>query len=152
MAISNRLFDSQDYAPPAVRPKRQRNHACQYLYVRRVKGFKYQARVWLPMPLGSINLGLYNSEREAWMAFKAWLKAGGDPVKGLPAGVLPKWVRRTTRSRFLGRLRTLEGVVLVGPFATAEDAHRAVRASFEVRPAPVPVPARCFQPTLCGLA
>ena len=145
MSISNKLFDWPEADRPSAKPARQRNHPSQYLFVRKVKGFKYQARAWLPSPLGSINIGLHPSEREAWMAVKAWLKAGGNPLKGLPAGVLPKWVRRTNRGRFLGRLKGADGVVVIGPFRTPEEAHRAVLASFaEGRPDF----RRYFQPTL----
>ena len=130
MSNSSKLFDCPETDRRPAKPTRQRTHPSQYLFVRKVKGWKYQARAWLPEPLGSINIGLHNSEREAWIAVKAWLKAGGNPLKGLPQGVMPKWVRKTKRGRFVGRLKGAEGVVLIGPFRSPEEAHRAVLASF----------------------
>ena len=44
------------------------------------------------MPVGSVNLGLYDEERAAWDAVRVWLRAGADPCKALPKGILPKWV------------------------------------------------------------
>ena len=44
------------------------------------------------MPVGSVNLGLYDEERAAWDAVRVWLRVGADPCKALPKGILPKWV------------------------------------------------------------
>ena len=44
------------------------------------------------MPVGSVNLGLYDEERAAWDAVRVWLRAGADPCRALPKGILPKWV------------------------------------------------------------
>lgn len=68
-------------------PKRE----TEYKFVRRCSA-KYQARVWCPLPIGSVNLGLYEEESAAWDAVRRWLRAGADPCRHLPAGILPKWV------------------------------------------------------------
>lgn len=140
------LFPDPDAGPPApARGGRVRLHPCRHLYVRKVGGRKYQARVWLPAPLGSVNLGLYDDEAPAWRAVRAWIAAGADPCRGLPPGVLPKWVRDDGRGGFLGRRATAEGFSLAGPFPTPEEAHHAVRAGFAEGRAELRF---WFQPTL----
>ena len=88
----------------------------------------WQARSWLPLPIGSVNLGLYRTEVEAHIAVKNWIKAGGDPCLGLPHGILPKWVVRG-EGCYLAVLRTRKGerIVLRGEFETPESAHHAAR-------------------------
>jgi hypothetical protein len=75
---------------PAHR-RRAAKRETEYQFVRKCSA-KYQARVWCALPVGSVNLGLYDEERAAWDAVKLWLRAGADPTRGLPAKVLPKWV------------------------------------------------------------
>lgn len=108
---------------PATRSKR---HACQYKWVRRIGPHSYQARVWLPVERGgSINLGLYDSEIKAYAAVRAWVKAGADPVKGLPECVLPKYVRGE-EGRFHWSVTTRAGKITSQiTYRTAADAHRA---------------------------
>lgn len=97
------------------------------LYARKALGTLWQARVWLPLPLGSINLGLYATEREAHAAARAFVRRGADPVEHLPEGVLPKYVRRVGEM-YLARVKTRRGVVALGPFACPKVAHRAITA------------------------
>jgi hypothetical protein len=58
------------------------------------RGNRWHVRVWMPHPVCTIWLGSYTSEREGWQVMMGWLKAGGCAYRGLPAGVLPKWVVR----------------------------------------------------------
>lgn len=129
-------------APRESPAKNRRSPArrCDYLYVRQVRTphgrWLFQARAWLPLPLGSIHLGLYDTERAAWGVVRAWIKAGADPVHGLPDGVLPKWVRRLRDGTFLAVRRDRRGERLpLGVFPTAEAAHAAAR-DWTGRPSP----------------
>ena len=58
------LLTLVDHLPePAIAPRtllRERRHPCG-LYIRKVKGFKYQLRWWL-QTYGSVNCGLYDEE------------------------------------------------------------------------------------------
>jgi hypothetical protein len=120
---------------PAPTRKRERRHRCDYLYVRKVAGRKYQARVWLPAPLGSINLGLYDDERSAWHAVRQWIRAGADPCDNLPEGVLPKWVKVAPDGSFFGIAKMRFCVIRMGPFATPQECHRAMFARVAARTA-----------------
>lgn len=110
--------------------QRDRRHACRYRYVRRPTGSHlYQARVYLPVDKGgSINLGLYETESAAHQVVTAWIRAGADPTKGLPAGVLPKYVKAVEGGFTWGVV--LGGKRLGGElFATVEGAfHAALQA------------------------
>ena len=106
--------------------QRDRRHACRYRYVRRPTGSRlYQARVYLPVEKGgSINLGLYETEAAAHQVVTAWIRAGADPTKGLPPGVLPKYVK-SVEDGFTWTV-TLGGRRLGGEvFATAREAFYA---------------------------
>lgn len=112
----------------------------RFKYVRMVRnqrGLRYwQARGWLPLPVGSVHLGCYHHERAAWDAVKGWLRSGGDPVKGLPKDVLPKWVVARGDGMFDAILRSADGLRSLlpgGPWPTAEAAHLAARATMERR-------------------
>lgn len=92
-------------------------------YVRLVSGTQlYQARVWHPV-VGSVNLGLYRDEHAAWLAVKVWVQAGCNPCRGMPEGVLPKWVERDGEGYRVIVRKDMERVP--GWFERPEDAHRA---------------------------
>jgi hypothetical protein len=105
---------------------------------------KYQARVWpgsRDRLYGSINLGLYETEAAAQAAIREWVKAGCHPARGLPPGILPKWVTRgpgglrwserrireweENGRKYWTRLRFLGLKLDAGPFRTAEEAFEA---------------------------
>lgn len=121
--------------------RRSSDRRSEYRFVRAVQGgtgtWFWQARAWLPEPIGSVNLGCYREERAAWDAVRQWIRAGGDPCKGLPPGVLPKWVLREREGdkptgRFLAVRRDRNGTrIVVGAFGTAEQAHLAARRQVE---------------------
>jgi hypothetical protein len=104
-----------------------------YLYVRSVRGktgtYVWQARPFYNAVVGHVNLGCYREERAAWEAVRVWVRAGADPCRGLPPGVLPKWVvRRPQDGRYDAIRRTKGGTrVLVpgGPWSTPEAAFTA---------------------------
>lgn len=112
-----------------IRRRGRRRYA--HKYVRLVSGSQlYQARAWHPV-VGSVNLGLYPEEHAAWAAVKAWIKAGCDPCRGLPDGVLPKWVKSDGDGyRVIARKKLLH---VPGKFATPEEAHRAARERYRPR-------------------
>jgi hypothetical protein len=91
----------------------------QFKYVKRVRtmrhGYRWQARAWLSLPIGSVNLGYHPTEQDAWEAVSSWIKAGGDPVRGLPEGILPKWVSQLD-GQFWAILRQGKRRVKLGPF------------------------------------
>ena len=114
--------------------RRERTHRCRYKYVRRV-GLMYQARVYLPLPVGSVNVGLYATESAAHLAVQAWLRSGADPRRGLPGGVLPKWVH-ADGDAFRWRVRLRGEWHGGGPFDTAAAAFDAgARFASRGRPA-----------------
>lgn len=107
----------------AMGKKRRSRRQYVHKYVRLVTNANvYQARTWHPV-VGSVNLGCYRSESAAWQAVKTWIQAGCDPCKGLPDGVLPKWVVRDGDS-FIVKRRPGAPVV-EGRFSSQEAAHRA---------------------------
>jgi hypothetical protein len=134
--------------PPAT-PRtrlRERRHPCG-LYIRKVKGFKYQLRWWL-QGHGSVNCGLYDetdaelvrrelvpeTARHAstplglWKALQVVLGRLRRRKPGINwPEVLPMWVRRHPSGGYLARVKA-GGRVLVapGPFCKPEDAHRAL--------------------------
>lgn len=109
------------------RGRRQYGHK----YVRLVSGTQlYQARAWHPV-VGSVNLGLYREERAAWAAVKAWIQAGCDPCRGLPPGVLPKWVMRDGAEFIVIARKSLR--VVPGRFADPVDCHRAAVEHFAAK-------------------
>lgn len=112
-------------SPPAAAVRRRRKPSNAYRYVRKVKGAKWQARVWVgvdALPGGSLNLGLYDSEWEAGRAVKRYIRTGE-----LPPGVLPKWVREAGEFGFVAEVRKSGHRILLGPYPTDLDAHRAMR-------------------------
>ena len=121
---------------------RDYSHTCRKRYVRLLStGRRFQARLWIPAPYGSINLGLYPTEEAAWRATQAVIArlATDKPAtaatvweatkQAIAAGavrkdVLPKYVRRV-KGRYFGRAKR----AVVGPFDSPEAAHdAAVRA------------------------
>lgn len=117
--------------------RRSADRRSLYPYVRAVRGktgtWVWQARAWLGRPDGSVNLGCYRQERAAWAAARAWIRAGADPCRHLPAGVLPKWVRKRPQDGLFDAVRrTASGERIVapgGPYATPAAAHAAARLS-----------------------
>lgn len=109
--------------------KRRSRRQYSHKYVRLVANANvYQARAWHPV-VGSVNLGCYGSESAAWAAVKTWIRAGCDPCRGLPDGVLPKWVVRDG-DVFIVKRRP--GVpVVAGRYASPEAAHRAAIERFK---------------------
>lgn len=104
-----------------------------YKYVRKRRR-KWEARVWISQVIGHIELGYYETRSAAWQVIRVWMKAGCHPARGLPAGILPKWVVRngdgfSVRMRFAGREVT--GGPLVRVFATAEEAFAGAEAQVE---------------------
>ena len=138
-------------ASDAVVRRRAPKRETEYQFVRKCSA-KYQARVWCALPVGSVNLGLYDEERAAWDAVRVWLRAGADPCKALPKGILPKWVvygkkpivgvglagevveagvsrrnagRKVDTSSPVGFYAVRKDVV-IGPFADAAEAFKAM--------------------------
>lgn len=124
---------------------RVRRHACDYQYVRKVGGRKYQARLWVGGRLDghSVNLGLYDTDAEAYRAVRrvlSRLRAPGTPSpldiwaamkplieEGvLPAHLLPKYAHRRPDGLFGGRVRKGGALVTVGPFADPAEATAAI--------------------------
>ena len=122
---------------PAVRRPPSFDRRSRYKYVRQVCGktgiWVWQARAYLPLPVGSVHLGLYREERAAWEAVRLWIRAGADPCRGLPTKVLPKWVRKRPQDGLFDAVRrNASGERIVdpgGPYATPEAAHAAARLS-----------------------
>lgn len=109
--------------------RRQRQHPCRYRYVRRLAGSRlYQARTYIsPEKGGSINLGLYETEAAAHQVVTTWIRAGADPTKGLPPGVLPKYVKRV-EGGFTWDVKVAGRRLQGGLFADAAEAfHDALR-------------------------
>jgi len=113
----------------SISPPRRRSptfdRRSYYLYFRSVRDktgtYVWQARPFLNETVGHVNLGCYRDERAAWEAVRLWVRAGADPCRGLPPGVLPKWVVRLPGSRFGAARRTAGGSrvpVPGGPWAT----------------------------------
>lgn len=101
------------------------DYGCRF--VRKVKGRKYQGRFPLPASQGgTINLGLWDTPKEAREAVKKWVEAGNSPVKGLPPGVLPKYARRRDDGKFDAAVRKNGTLIVLGPFGSAEDAFFAM--------------------------
>lgn len=99
-----------------------------YKYVRRVRGGRFQARVY-QRNLASghaewLNLGLYSSEWDAWRAVREFVQTGRRP-----AHLLPKFIRRTAEGKYIGVVR-LSGCkpIAIDPRETPEDANAALRA------------------------
>lgn len=149
------LFAPPVDPPPPRKPRlRERRHACDHLYVRKVKGNLYQLRWWVEAASGgSVNCGLYPTEGEAHAAFRAIAAACATvPLRGktalslwaamkplvasgvLPGHLLPKYVVPCEGGPgYAARVRLGTGadrrlLVEPGPFACPEDAHRAMVA------------------------
>jgi hypothetical protein len=141
------LFDHLPEPPVEIRPKlRERRHPCG-LYIRKVKGFKYQLRWWL-QKWGSVNCGLYDEadaelvrrelvpETAAYPPTPLGLWQGLQKVfarlrKRFPdtpwPKVLPMWVRRHPAGGYLARVKVKRTVYeATGPFKKPDDAHRAL--------------------------
>lgn len=117
---------------------RFRRHACDYRYVRKVNGWKYQARLWVPGH--SINLGLYPSDSEChrvitlvlnnlkgngpldvWYAMRPLIECGR-----LPKHLLPKYAVRRADGLYDGCVRKNGRRVTIGPFTDPADATAAM--------------------------
>ena len=122
---------------PAIRRPPSFERRSRYKYVRQVCGktgiWVWQARAYLPLPVGSVHLGLYREERAAWEAVRLWIRAGADPCRRLPPNVLPKWVRRRLQDGQYDAIRRGGDARRIpvpgGPWATPEAAHAAARAA-----------------------
>jgi hypothetical protein len=123
--------DVQDAIDRILRIRRRQNrYQYSYKYVRLVRAtggsVLFQSRAWHPV-VGSVNIGLFRSEREAIVATQRWIRAGCDPCQGLAEGVLPKWVRRTSGGKFVAVFKQKGGDRhTTSEFATAVDAHQAM--------------------------
>ncbi len=129
-AIQNQWYGMSrgDAMQKLLSVKRRSHREYERKYVRLVSGTNlYQARAWHPI-IGSVNLGLYGTETQAWAAVVVWINAGCNPCDGLPSGVLPKWAKRDGE----GYIAVRKGIVM-GWFASAAEAHRSVRDSLEIR-------------------
>lgn len=107
----------------------------RYRYVKRrptQSGARWQARAWMPYPIGNLYLGSFVEEREAWECVIQWVRRGADPVRDLPEGCLPKWVYRC-QGGFIVKIRQKKTRVLLGPFPTAETAFLAALHCWEYR-------------------
>ncbi len=122
--VENRRRSREKHQKFISRRRRGRK-VYRYKYVRLVSGTNlYQARPWHPV-VGSINLGLYKNERDAWHAVQAWIQAGCDPCRGLPPGILPKWVKEID-GRFVAGDR--RGVWFeLGDWGCPVECHEAAR-------------------------
>lgn len=127
--------------PARVKMPRDRKHASAYRYVRKVKGFKYQCRPWLPLPVGSLNLGCFRSEWEAGHAAREFVRRFvpgvtlAEVVDGLRRDglVAPhvrlKYVADRPGGGFMATVRKGgRRFDLPGPFATEIEAHAAMIA------------------------
>jgi hypothetical protein len=95
----------------------------RYSYTKRREtkyGVVWQARFWHAFPIGSIYLGSYAEERMAWQAVCDWIKAGASPTKGLPDGILPKWVYRDEVGKFKVVMKQGDTCIRSGPFDSPE--------------------------------
>ncbi len=133
---SGHLFDA-DHRPR----ERVRRHPCHYPYVRKVRGRKYQLRIYLGLSRTeryAINLGLYDSEWLAGQALRrvaAILRGERTPLEiwqavrplcaegVLPAGLMPMWVVARDGAYWARRRKSDP---LAGPFPTPEAAHLAI--------------------------
>ena len=97
-------------------------------YIRRVKGGKWQGRVWLGHAYGHLNLGLYEEKIEAWNAVRAYLNRGE-----LPEDLLPKYVRRADGELFTGWAMIRGRRIRIGLFFFPEPAHRAMLRAIKRR-------------------
>lgn len=125
--------------PPRLR---ERRHYCPYRYVRKVGGWKYQARLWIGDVTGgtSYNLGLYPSDAEAHRVARAVVRnlRGTGPLdvwtalqplihSGLASPrLLPKYAYRRSDGWFGARVNVAGNRVQLGPFADPADATLAM--------------------------
>lgn len=143
-------------ARPGKKRRRFRRCPSYYKYVRKVKGNKWQARMWLGSHGGSWNLGLYESE---WAAdqvvsrWNYWVGKIAHPVdilarlrgeRVVPAHVLARRVYLQGDGTFAVGVRK-NGVLDLFPvrYATEREAYTCGQGFFEVietemRKRPVP--------------
>lgn len=110
------------------------NRDHRYKYVRKVGGYKFQARVYFHFKRGGskagthVNLGLYTEERDAWLAVVEYVRTGKRP-----AHLLPKYVSACDSlgpdaGRFVGRVRLKDcGTIQTEPKRSPEIADAAMR-------------------------
>jgi hypothetical protein len=114
--------------------------ASSFRYVRRVKGGRWQGRVWVGYEYGYLSLGCHDTPLEASRAVVAFLREHLTPFLRdgiLPPRCLPKYVRvgppvmdPHDRDRRIGETYTAWGklfgrMVRVGTFPTPAEAHAA---------------------------
>lgn len=110
--------------PQPLKPRCPRTSV--YKYVRRRLG-KFQGLIYHRSLHNGfpewINLGLYDSEREAWEAVRHYVRTGERPVH-----LLPKYIRRTAAGKYVGAVRC-KGMapVVIDPKPTPKAADKAMR-------------------------
>jgi hypothetical protein len=124
------------------RARRFRTHPCDW-GIRRVKGQRFQLRIYLgrPTKADSWNFGLYETHEAARYARRkltAIWRPGMGPLAALraakaagviPPGVLPRWVRRVPGGYAARRVTRTGTIELPGPFPDPETAYRAMAAA-----------------------
>jgi hypothetical protein len=150
LEVAPMLLTLVDHLPePAVTPRirlRERRHPCG-LYIRKVKGFKYQLRWWL-QGHGSVNCGLYD-ETDAELVRKELVpETAHHPATPLGLWkalqkvlcrlrqwkpgtywpeILPMWVRRHAEGGYYARVKVGGKVIETkGSFRKPEAAHLAM--------------------------
>lgn len=103
-----------------------------YPGVRKVSLNKYQARVWVGVRKGGhLNLGIFDSEREAWIAYKEFFNgpALADFMQRgiMPPGVLPRHVREVAGGLYSAWTKKRGKTFFVGPYLFAEIAHERLQ-------------------------
>ena len=96
-------------------------------YIQRRRNGLILARAWHPV-LGSIYLGDWKSSREANAAVEKWYAAGGNPLRALPEGILPKYVREISPGVYLGRASIRGRTILGNTHTTPSEAHTEIAA------------------------
>jgi hypothetical protein len=85
--------------------------------------------VWTGLAInGPINLGLYDNEPLAKAAIDVWVAAGARPDRGLPPGIMPKWVYQNDDGTFGAYCRFAGREIKV---RSRPDAGEAFRACYE---------------------
>lgn len=104
-----------------------RRNGTRIQYIQRTRTGRWKARGWHPV-LGTIYLGLWRNPREARAAVESWYAEGGDPLKGLPPRVKPKYVREIEPGVFVATAKLMGAEYQSGEHSTAAEAHTDVVA------------------------